>query len=285
MQQTFWQVIPDTSCSEREYTMHAMTLDSIRTAAPSVFATEPWERMSERYRFFPTSDIVVGLMDNGFLPVRAQQSRSRIPGKEDYTRHMLRFRQAHLLDSARETEVPEIVLLNSHDGTATYQISLGLFRVQCTNGLVVKSAGIEDIRVRHSGRTNLIDDVIEATYTVIQQAPTVLEQVETWKHLQLSPPEQEILADAALEVRETALTIPVQEVLRARRAGEGYSDAPRNAWMTMNVVQENLTRGGVLGSNTQGQRRRLRGITSVDGDTKMNRALWLLTERMAALKA
>ena len=265
--------------------MHAMTLDAIRTTAPSVFATEPWERMSTKYRFFPTSEIVVGLMRHGFLPVRAQQSKSRIPGKQDYTRHMLRFRQAHMLDSATQTEVPEIVLLNSHDGTATYQISLGLYRVVCTNGLVVKSVGIEEIRVRHSGRANLIDDVIEASYTVIGQAPKVLEQVETWKHLQLSPPEQEILAEAAVEVRETALTIPAREVLRARRWDDGRADGPRDTWTTMNVVQENLTRGGMRGQNEQGQRRRVRGVTSVDGDTKLNRALWTLTERMATLKA
>ena len=265
--------------------MHARTLESIRRAAPAIFAEEPWERMSDRYRFFKTSDVVVGLMHNGFLPVRAQQSRSRIEGKQDYTRHMLRFRQAHMLDAAYDSEVPEIVLLNSHDGSATYQISLGLFRVRCTNGLVVKSSSIEDIRVRHSGRANLIDDVIEASYTVISQAPKVLEQVETWKHLQLSPPEQEILAEAALEVRETSLEIAPREVLRARRVGDGGSDQERDIWTSMNVVQENLTRGGVRGQNEQGQRRRLRGVSSVDGDTRLNRALWTLTEKMAALKA
>ena len=53
---------------------------------------------------------------------------------------------------------------------------------------------------------------------------------------------------------------------------------------TMNVTQENLMRGGVQGRNDQGQRRRLRGVTSVDADSKMNRALWVLAERMAALK-
>jgi hypothetical protein len=265
--------------------MHPLTLDQIRHAAPSVFAEQPWEAMSAKYRFFPTSEVVAGLMDNGFLPVRAQQSNSRIPGKHDYTRHMLRFRHASLTESACETEVPEIVLLNSHDGTAAYQISLGLYRVVCTNGLVVKSAGIAEVRVRHSGRENLIQDVIEGSYRVMEQAPTVLEQVTSWKHLQLSPPEQEILAEAALQVRETALTVAPRALLTPRRWQDGRADEPRDLWRTMNVTQENLIRGGVRSHNEQGQRRRLRGITSVDGDTKMNRALWMLAERMAALKS
>ena len=83
--------------------MHPLTLDQIRHAAPSVFADQPWQAMSEKYRFFPTSEIVVGLMANGFVPVRAQQSNSRIPGKKDYTRHMLRFRHASLTESARDS--------------------------------------------------------------------------------------------------------------------------------------------------------------------------------------
>ena len=70
----------------------------------------------------------------------------------------------------------------------------------------------------------------------------------------------------------------------ARRREDGRSDEARDLWRTMNVTQENLMRGGVQGRNDQGQRRRLRGVTSVDADSKMNRALWVLAERMAELK-
>src|SRR5712691_6787813 len=115
--------------------MQTLTLDHIRRTAPSVFAERPWDTVSEKCRFFPTVHVVEGLMAQGLLPVRAQQSRSRIPGKGDYTKHLLRFRQASLLDSARESTVPEIVLINSHDGTSAYTLSLGLYRVLCTNGL------------------------------------------------------------------------------------------------------------------------------------------------------
>src|SRR5215471_2690073 len=264
--------------------MRTMTLDQIRLAAPSVFATRPYDAMSARYRFFPTVHVVEGLMAQGFLPVRAQQSRSRIEGKGDFTKHLLRFRHASMTESARESTVPEIVLINSHDGTSAYHRSLGLYRVICTNGLVVKSAGIEDIRVRHSGRESLIQDVIEGSYRIIEEAPRALEQVEQWQHLQLSPPEQEVLAEAALELRDSSLEVQPRALLAPRRWEDGDPNRERDVWRTMNTVQENLMRGGVRGVNEQGQRRRLRGITSVDADTKLNRGLWVLTERMAALK-
>ena len=150
---------------------------------------------------------------------------------------------------------------------------------------MVKSAGIEDIRVRHSGRESLIQEVIEGSYRIIDEAPKALAQVEQWQHLQLSPPEQEVLAEAALELRDSALEVQPRALLAPRRWEDGHSDRPRDLWRTMNVTQENLLKGGVQGYNEQGQQRRLRGVQSVDGDMKINRALWVLAERMAELKA
>ena len=265
--------------------MQSMTLDAIRHHAPSVFAERPRDTVSAKYRFFPTASVVEGLMGQGFLPVRAQQSMVRLSDRQDFARHMLRFRHTSMTDSAQGTDVPEIVLTNSHDGTSAYRISLGLYRVICTNGLVAQSANIEEVRVRHSGRGTLIDDVIEGSYRVIEQAPKLLEQVTNWKQLPLSPLEQSALAEAALGLRETTLTITPQSLLVPRRSADGRGDEVRDTWLTMNVVQENLMRGGATGHSQQGKRRRLRGIASVDTDTKINRALWVLTERLAALKA
>src|SRR5256712_3444832 len=193
--------------------MHTMSLNHIRVAAPSVFAERPWDTMSAKYRFFPTVHVVEGLMQQGFLPVRAQLSCTRIEGKGDFTKHLLRFRHASMADSAVQSTVPEIVLINAHDGSSAYHLSLGLYRVVCTNGLVVKSAGIEDIRVRHSGRASLIQEVIEGSYRIIEEAPKALAQVAQWQHLQLAPLEQEILAEAALDPRDSTLDVPPHELL------------------------------------------------------------------------
>lgn len=265
-----------------------LTLDQIAKRAPSVFAEQPWERMSEKYRFFPTIEVVEGLMKHGFAPVDARQSRSRIEGKEAFTKHVIRFRHADLLDGeglAVGEEVPEIMLLNSHDGTSSYQLSLGMFRKVCSNGLIVKSASVADVKVRHSGRASLIDEVIEGSYQIIKEAPKATAQIEQWKGITLEPREQEILANAALEIRETSLDVPARELLRVRRFGDtGEANGERNLWKTMNVVQENIIRGGVRGLNSKNETRHLRGVNSVDGDTKFNRALWQMTEQMAKLK-
>ena len=133
-----------------------------------------------------------------------------------------------MADSAVASTVPEIVLINSHDGTSAYHLSLGLYRVVCMNGLVVKSAGIQDIRVRHSGRESLIQEVIEGSYRIIDEAPKALAQVEQWQHLQLSLPEQEVLAEAALELRDSALEVQPRALLAPRRWEDGHPGRPRD---------------------------------------------------------
>src|SRR6516165_7387134 len=93
--------------------------DQLRRRVPSIFATAPWGALSGRYRMVPTVEVVGMLRDKGFVPVRAEQSRTRIPGKGDFTRHMLRFRHSDFLSPlVVGTEIPELVLLNSHDGTS-----------------------------------------------------------------------------------------------------------------------------------------------------------------------
>src|SRR6476469_6888602 len=113
-------------------TATASTLDDdqLRRTAPSVFAVNPWDRMSGRYRMVPTIEVVGMLRDKGFHPVRAEQSRARIDGKGAFTRHLLRFRHAdHLSPLTVGAEVPELVMVNSHDGTSAYRFLAGIFRL------------------------------------------------------------------------------------------------------------------------------------------------------------
>lgn len=262
---------------------HAMTIDQIQRVAPSVFAERPYQQMSDKYRFFPTSGVVSALMDNGFVPVRAFESNTRKEDKKGFVKHVVRFRHEDMMHAAIVgSEIPEIVLMNSHDGTSSYKLMCGIFRLVCSNGMVVKSASVDEVSVRHSGRDDLIGQVIEGSYRVIEEAPKAIAQVESWKAIDLKPEQQLALATAAIELRGTSLEVSPSELLRTRR----YEDKKTDLWTTMNRVQENLIRGGYQGRNTEtGLRQRVRGVKSVDGDTKLNRALWVLTERMAQMAA
>lgn len=281
-----------------------LTLDALRAHAPSAFATEAHESRSARYTYIPTSEVVSGLMRAGFQPFKATQSRSRIEGKSEFTKHMIRFRHPDAVgDSLRVGDsVPEVVLINSHDGTSAYKLSAGMFRLVCSNGLMVADSTVESLAVHHKG--NIVDQVIEGSFEIIGQSNKALEKVEQFQALRLSAGEQTVFAEAARVLRfadgEGEITSPITtaQLLAPRRQadraenGADWNRPAPDMWRTFNVIQENVIKGGLhgvaRGTDERGRPTRrnvtTREVRGIDQDVKLNRALWTLAERMAELK-
>jgi hypothetical protein len=101
--------------------------EQMRRAAPSIFAEGKHGSRSERYTYIPTIDVLRGLRLEGFEPFMVAQSKSRIEGKTEFTKHMIRMRHAGQVNTRLEAN--EIILINSHDGASSYQMLAGLFRL------------------------------------------------------------------------------------------------------------------------------------------------------------
>lgn len=266
-----------------------MTLQELQAAAPSAFAIEPHESRSARYTYIPTAEIIKGMADAGFLPFKASQSRTRDAERANYTKHMIRFRQMGSNHGQIVGDVfPEVVLVNSHDGTSAYKLMAGFFRLVCSNGLIVADSLMGSVTVMHKG--NVIEDVIKGSLSIASQTDKALDVIGNWKTLQLTNGEQSAFADAARTLRfgdsEGKVDTPItaEQLLRPRR----YDDAGNDLWHTMNRVQENVIKGGLHGVRRDNGRRRAvstRQVKGIDQDVKLNKALWQLAERMAELKA
>lgn len=271
------------SSASHSATGHALSDDQIRRIAPSVFADQAHQSRSARYAYIPTSDVLQGLRAEGFEVFSAQQARTRIEGREAHTKHLLRLRHASNTTALRPNvgdSVPEIVLINSHDGSSSYQMMAGMFRFVCTNGLVVPSSTIGDYRVPHTGKVR--DRVITGAFDILDGFTRVIEEREALQAITLQPEEQIIFSRAALQLRyEDAAPIKPEQVNQARRLDDRGADL----WSTFNRAQENLIRGGRPGINAAGQRARTRAVEGIDQSVKLNRALWTLADEMRKLKA
>lgn len=275
-----------------------LTLDQLRQVAPSAFATEAHSSRSERFAFVPTVAVIEGMMKAGFQPFKATQSRSRIEGKSEFTKHMIRFRQEGSTDLVVGDTVSEVVLQNAHDGTSTYQLSEGFWRLVCSNGLMTPAGEIDSIRIPHKG--NIIDMVIEGSNRIVNGSGRAMNAIETWRGLALTAGEQEVFAEAAHIVRfqeadgTVKTPITAAQLLAPRRsedrADAGWNKPAPDLWRTFNVIQENVIRGGLSARaprEANGRRGRMvttRQVNGIDQDVKLNRALWQLAERMAELK-
>ena len=255
----------------------------MRRAAPSIFAQSKHASRSERYTYIPTIEVLRGLAKEGFEPFMVAQGNSRIAGKAEFTKHMIRMRHAGQVRARAEAN--EIILINSHDGASSYQMLAGVFRFVCCNGLVVGSVA-NDIRIPHKG--NVQDEVIEGAFRVLEDFEAVDASADSMKALTLQPDEERAFATAALTLRygersegQPPAPITAEQLIEARRP----EDLGPSLWATFQRVLENATQGGQPGRSTQGRRVRSRPIGSIDRSVSLNQALWVLAEEMRKLKA
>jgi hypothetical protein len=277
---------------DRINAQRALSEDEMRTIAPSIFAEQAHESRSERFRAIPTIEVLRGLGREGFVPVFVAQSRSRDETKRDFTKHLIRMRKLGT-DLRVDDTFAEIVIKNANDGSSAYDLMAGLWRVRCMNGMVAKTRTVDEVKVRHSG--DAVAKVIEGTYRVLGEAENLLAAPQDWGRVAMPAEARQALAEAAHVLRfgdaEGVVETPIQptQLLAPRRADDRQNDL----WTTFNVVQENVIRGGLRARaaatiDERGRRQRGRMVTTrevkgIDQDVKLNKALWVLGERMAQI--
>lgn len=260
-----------------------LTNDQLVEMAPAVGATEPIDGVSSRYSFVPTLTAVDLLREVGWLPVHATQSAVRDVYRDGYQKHMIRFAMNGF---DLKDERVDMILYNSHDRGTAFRLLASIWRKVCGNGLMV-SAEFANFSHKHVGFSP--DEFMRSAVEIAGSAGTIANQVEEMKLIELRPDEREAFALSAHEVRyglnlEKEPPIKASQLLDERR----YDDKGLDLWTTYNVVQENLTKGGLKGSTigSNGRRRRTttRPVRAIEKNIHLNQALWRLTERMAEIK-
>src|ERR1700712_609116 len=137
---------------------HPLSDEQIRLVAPSIFAEAKHQSRSERYSYIPTAAVLTELRKEGFQPFMVTQTRVRQDDRRDFTKHLIRLRHATQINGS---EANEVILLNSHDGSSSYQMLAGMFRFVCKNGLVCGDT-TADVRIPHKG--DVTHHVIEGAY-------------------------------------------------------------------------------------------------------------------------
>ena len=254
--------------------------DQIHRVAPSIFADAPHESRSQRYAYIPTAAVLAELRKEGFQPFMVTQTRVRDEGKREHTKHMLRLRHASQINGA---EANEIVLLNSHDGTSSYQMLAGMFRFVCSNSLVCGDT-VADVRVPHKG--DVAGSVIEGAFEVLSGFERVKESRDAMRAITLDEGEAEVFARSALALKydptdNKPAPITESQILMPRR----FDDRRPDLWSVFNRTQENLTKGGLHGRSANGRRQQTRPVQGIDSDVRLNRALWMLADGLRQLKA
>lgn len=265
---------------DTHHLMSVMTKEQMRKVAPYIFAkgaTNP--AVSDRYVFASTETIIDDMAKLGWEVVDCKQQRAN---KRSNIRsfHMVAFQNPDIFitktdENGQETIdcFPRIVLTNSHDGFNSFKFMVGIFRLVCSNGLVVATDTFADISIRHINYTfeELRSVVAKAILSVSDNISVMNEMQDTI----LTDEQKSALATEALRIRKgvkddekfTVAEEDIADILTPERTQDEGDDL----WTVFNVLQEKIIRGNFKTKSAKnGKLRKARPITGVAKDIEIN---------------
>jgi len=259
--------------------------EDIRQKAPSVFTLSPAPHVTDRYSHVPTHELLDSFAKLNWTPTHVRQA-----GTSKFGRHVVRLNNPELgfMKLQNDNVRPQIILDNSHDGKSSARMHLGLFRLVCTNGLVVAMPGMYSaIKLRHVGiELNELKQLLEVTanqYEIIGNHITEMQdyrlnndqQEEFAIHsMAIRDPRRFINKDGTLDFGKITAVINPKELVQPVRGEDRYGDL----WSVFNTVQERLVKGNFESMSLSGRKSKPRVINHAVRHLEFNKGLWELAE-------
>ena len=236
------------------------------------------EAVTDKYMFLDTRKVVDDMRDLGYEPTGFRRAKGRTVNAA-YGLHEVEFMQPSQMGLTKH-EAPRVLFMNSYDGSRKARFAAGLIRFACLNGMILGDM-FANLTFLHLG--DYEEELMAQMKHIAQDTPRVFDKIDAYRDLKLNDEIYLEMAAEALAIRypneEEGLIIdPVALIMPRRR--EDY--AP-DLYTTFNVLQENIIRGGVPGTNNKGQVRLSQPVKHIERSNSLNRELWNLMDRTAEL--
>ena len=266
-----------------------MSKEDLRNECPLAFASAPTNpNVSGKYLFVNTETIVDDLDKLGWKPVQAAQRKSRGDGGTIFSKHMVAFQNPDIKIKGDNGDDawPRSIMTNSHDGMQAFKFSVGIFRMVCSNGLVVADEQFSDFKIKHKGYT--FEELRGVVNQAVNDLPNRVQVLNDMKNRTLTQDEKNKLALDAMLIRanikpgsEKAKEFnydaeTIVDILDPKRE----EDKGNDLWRVFNVVQEKITQGDFHAALTGAKVRKVRKIKSFEKDLKVNKELFKLATNL-----
>ena len=231
--------------------------------------------LSKHYSFVPTMNVVNDLRALGYEVVDAKQVSARKKSTKGYQKHMITLEHPkYKVEGSKE--YPQILLTNSHDGGNAFTLSAGIFRLVCSNGLVIKTEDYGSARLVHKGYS------FEAVQKLVKEfevtVAEVLDKITAMKKVQLTKDQQIEFAKQAALLRFKSKSynedniekvVNIDDLLNVDRK----EDAGDGLYEVFNRVQESLINGKYTYLGTKDKPRKARPIKNFKQNIEVNKKL------------
>jgi len=277
------------SFGDNKLATNFMTMDELRQACPLAFkesVTNP--NVSDRYVHATTATVIEDLGKLGWKPVQAKQCRPKKNSKGIRSFHMIALQNPDVKivktnDDGTETvdTYPRIILTNSHDGFNSFKFMVGLFRLVCSNGLVVSDGEMANMSIRHINYS--FEELRRVVAEAIKQVPDIVCKMNTMKNTEVTEEQKREIATEVMKIRKDVAEdekfdideATIMEILNPVRE----EDKSNDLWTVFNVCQEKLIKGGFSAEGKNKKVRKQRSITSIKKDIDYNQRLWAVAMR------
>ena len=275
-QQAFFNTV-----KEKVKNHQALNDDEIKLLCPVAFKDTMTKAeinelgLSDHYSFVPTMNVINDLRELGYEVTDAKQVKARKKSTNGYQKHLITLEHPkYKVEGSKE--YPQILLTNSHDGGNAFTLSAGIFRLVCSNGLVIKTEDYGSARLVHKGYS------FEAVQKLVKEfeetVDEVLTRITAMKKVQLTEEQQIEFAKQAALLRFTAKSynednidkvVNIDDLLNVDRK----EDAGNGLYEVFNRVQESLINGKYTYLGTKDKPRKARPIKNFKQNIEVNSKL------------
>lgn len=277
------------SFTDNNLSTNFLSESELRSKCPSAFKTVPTNPgVSEKYVQANTATVISDLAKLGWYPVDAKQCRAKKNSTGIRSFHMVAFQNPNVKivkpDNGGGEIVdayPRIILTNSHDGFNSFKFMVGLFRLVCSNGLVIATDEMVNMSIRHINYD--FEALRGIVANAIKQVPGIVETMNTMRHTTVTEEAKKDIAASVVKIRKEMEDIPdfvvdsetIDEILSPLRNEDNANDL----WTVFNICQEKLIKGGYSSLGKNSRFRKQRRITSIKKDIEFNQKLWAVAAK------
>jgi hypothetical protein len=257
-----------------------LTKAEIKEQAPVVFADVPTNpKVSDKYLHANTEVIIDDLAKLNWFPVSATMRKSK-GGDTIFSKHMLSFQNPDIMIKGKDGDdaYPRILLTNSHDGLNAFSFRVGVYRMACSNGLVIATEEFSAFKIKHMGYS--FAELRNVVTQAVTDLPAKVEILNQMRSTILTQDQKNALAIDAMLIRAGIKPTDEQpefddetivDILDPIRSADKDSD---DLWITLNIIQEKITKGGYSQALKGSKVRKVRAIKSFEKDLDVNQKLF-----------
>ena len=217
------------------------------------------QRIKQSEHYIQSLDAVDILQKDGWLIHGVNEEKNKRSKKIKSNFIQLQHPDFNVKHNNGKTEaLASLTISNSCDGKSPLNLSLGSFRLVCSNGLIAFDK-VAESRIKHTevNYSNLPQILAQMN----NKASKLMKEIVDMKHRKLSPEDIKKFAYTAAKLRFNEDDINLNDILSIQR----IEDEGDDLWTVFNRIQENLTGN----------------VTNMKEDIKLNQQLFTLANEFA----